>query len=45
MQAKYTTTDKRNIKVSESVTGIKIIKFNAWEQVVKQMISVIRTSE
>jgi len=35
---KFGFADKRNRKMSEAVTGIKVIKFNAWEEVMKKLM-------
>jgi len=42
---KFGFADKRNRKMSEAVTGIKVIKFNAWEEVMKKLINTIRQPE
>lgn len=43
--AKFGIADKRSKKVNEAVTGIKVIKFNAWEDVIRNTILQIRKAE
>lgn len=37
--------DRRGKKITEVINGIKIIKFNAWEKIMNQMILAFRDQE
>jgi len=37
--------DKRGNRIGEIISGIKVIKFNAWEKVMDKIIQNFRTSE
>ena len=40
-----TASDKRGKKINEIITGIKIIKFNAWEKIMNNLVKQYRMKE
>ena len=45
VRKKFTQADARNKNVNSSIIGIKTIKFNAWENIVKEQLDDIRLKE